>query len=476
MHSPDQREGDVANIHLFPNAAFAAKIIDEEQRRAEAARAEAAKAEAEREAHRKAEEEQRRAEAARAEAAKAEAEREAHRKAEEEQRRAEAARAEAAKAEAEREAQKAAEEERRRAEAGSNQHLRAQRLRADAASVLGNFELVGANHGSLRLVGAEVSTSIALESSFQHKISATLQTAGSARSDRFVLTLENVRGSSDAPDVSVYINVPEQDDSAKHPDRLAGIIPLFGLRQATVPDAEYSSLGLNFALELTPVIDTLCGTGALTAAQLRVRLVPTQSVPEKTQFSIGRISLFRERRGESEQAEAEKTLSAQTPGGPALSSKEPTKVDTGAMRPAEQLQLYAQDVGGRAKNQGQIQQRLADWSAKMRAFVKDYILVIGAVLVLGLPLWSGLPLRRPADPYMASLRYNGVYRNASSTLQFYREGTVTIDSPTHRFSFSVVGDTIQFSTYKGRILDDGLRISFPSGSGGAVEYRFVKQD
>ena len=358
VHSPDQREGDVANIHLFPNAAFAAKIIDEEQRRAEAARAEAAKAEAEREAHRKAEEEQRRAEAARAEAAKAEAEREAHRKAEEEQRRAEAARAEAAKAEAEREAQKAAEEERRRAEAGSNQHLRAQRLRADAASVLGNFELVGANHGSLRLVGAEVSTSIALEFSFQHKISATLQTAGSARSDRFVLTLENVRGSSDAPDVSVYINVPEQDDFAKHPDRLAGIIPLFGLRQATVPDAEYSSLGLNFALELTPVIDTLCGTGALTAAQLRVRLVPTQSVPEKTQFSIGRISLFRERRGESEQAEAEKTLSAQTPGGPALSSKEPTKVDTGAMRPAEQLQLYAQDVGGRAKNQGQIQQRL----------------------------------------------------------------------------------------------------------------------
>jgi hypothetical protein len=299
VHSPDQREGNVANVHLFPNAAFAAKIAEEERRRTEAAKAEAEKAAAEREAQRK------------------------------------------------------AEEERRSARAESNQHLWAQRWRADAANFLGNFELVGANSGSLRLVGAEVSTSLAVDSSFPNKIFAALQRV-QAEPDRLVLTLENVRGSSDAPDVNVYINVPEQDASAKHPDQLAGVIPLFALRHATVPDAEYSIQGLNFVLEVTHVIHALYRTGPLTAAQLRVRLVPTQSMSQKTQLIFGRIGLFRERREASEQPEAESSKIAREE-----VDNGPTKVDAAALRLAEQLQQYLQDVNNNEPTKSQFRKSLS---------------------------------------------------------------------------------------------------------------------
>ena len=51
---------------------------------------------------------------------------------------------------------------------------------------------------------------------------------GPAVPDRIFLNLENVRGSNDATSFSVYINVPDGDDPAKHPELKAGSVACSG--------------------------------------------------------------------------------------------------------------------------------------------------------------------------------------------------------------------------------------------------------
>jgi tyrosinase len=158
-------------------------------------------------------------------------------------------------------------------------------------------ELLGANNQSLRLVGTEARSAVALDATVQSKLSASLRSATATAAsppDRIFLNLENVRGLSDATAFKVYINVPEGDDPAQHPDLLAGSIALFGVRKATLADAKHAGNGLTFVLEITHVIDALHLAGALNVAQLHVRLVPLNPVPEAAQISIGRISIFRQ--------------------------------------------------------------------------------------------------------------------------------------------------------------------------------------
>jgi tyrosinase len=150
----------------------------------------------------------------------------------------------------------------------------------------------------VRLSGTEARASLVLDPAVQSKVSASLlavrQAVAPAAPDRVFLNLENVRGLSDATTFKVYINVPEGDDPAKHPENLAGSITLFGVRKASLVDDKHAGNGLTFVLEITHIIDTLHLAGALKANQLQVRLVPLNPVPEAAQISIGRISVFRQ--------------------------------------------------------------------------------------------------------------------------------------------------------------------------------------
>jgi tyrosinase len=158
-------------------------------------------------------------------------------------------------------------------------------------------ELLGANSQSLRLVGTEASTSVALDAAVQRKVSASIQSVTAAEPtvpDRVFLNLENVRGLSDSTVFSVYINVPEGKDPAQYPDHLAGSVALFGVRKATEADDQHAGDGLTFVIEITHLVDTLHLAGTLNVAQLHVQLVPVNPVPEDAQISIGRISVFRQ--------------------------------------------------------------------------------------------------------------------------------------------------------------------------------------
>ena len=101
--------------------------------------------------------------------------------------------------------------------------------------------------------------------------------------DRIFLNLENVRGTNDATTFSVYINVPDGEDPAKHPELKAGNVALFGLSKASAMDGTHAGDGLTLTVEITHVIDTLHLAGQLNVNQLHVRLVPNRPVPDSSQ-------------------------------------------------------------------------------------------------------------------------------------------------------------------------------------------------
>jgi len=180
---------------------------------------------------------------------------------------------------------------------GVNMATAAAPVRSTAMAGPKTVELLGANTQSLRVTGTAASTSLTLDTAVQRKVTTSLQSAAAAAQpapDRIFLNLENVRGANDATAFNVYINVPEGDDPAKHPELKAGTIALFGVRKASVADSQHAGDGLTFVLEITHVIDTLHLAGALNVSQLHVQLVPVNPVPEAAQISIGRISVFRQ--------------------------------------------------------------------------------------------------------------------------------------------------------------------------------------
>lgn len=158
-----------------------------------------------------------------------------------------------------------------------------------------NVELLGAYGQRMSIVGKEARARVTLDNTVKQKVTASLAAASQAKPpDRVFLNLENVRGVNDAAVFNVYINAPEGDDPAKHPECKAGSIALFGVRKATLKDGEHSGNGLTFVLEITDIVDRLHLAGALDAGHLDVRLVPRNPLSESAQVSIGRISVFRQ--------------------------------------------------------------------------------------------------------------------------------------------------------------------------------------
>src|SRR5215813_7620613 len=166
---------------------------------------------------------------------------------------------------------------------------------SDRSAVMTHVERLGASKAALSLTGSGASASVQLDHAVRGKVASSFGMAPSGPSpDRIFLNLENVRGANDATSFTVYLNVPEGDDPAKHPELKAGSVGLFGLSKASAMDGPHAGDGLNFTIEITHVIDTLHLRGALNVDQLHVTLVPRKPVPDKTPVSIGHISIYRQ--------------------------------------------------------------------------------------------------------------------------------------------------------------------------------------
>jgi len=161
-----------------------------------------------------------------------------------------------------------------------------------------NVELLGANQETVN-VQSPATSQVRLDPAMRQKAAARLPTPGAvaptaAASDRVFLNLENVRGQSDASAFRVYVGVPDGEDPAAHPDRLAGTISPFGMRKASLPDSEHTGQGLTYVLDITKIASQLHAEGSFDADRVPVQLVPLRPLPDEQKVSIGRISVFRQ--------------------------------------------------------------------------------------------------------------------------------------------------------------------------------------
>jgi tyrosinase len=168
-------------------------------------------------------------------------------------------------------------------------------LQEDTEIVTGtNTELVGANDGVLPVSGAGARTLVTLSPPAREKVSESLALASpAAPPDRIYLALENIRGTRDATVLSAYINLPEGANPKDYPNLSAGSVGLFGLRRASSRSGEHGGNGLSFTLDITNIVDQLHLTRALDSNSIQVAIIPSRPLPEQTDITIGRVSIYR---------------------------------------------------------------------------------------------------------------------------------------------------------------------------------------
>lgn len=164
-----------------------------------------------------------------------------------------------------------------------------------------NVELVGANTQSVSIRGSGVHSDVQLDPGMRRKVASSLAAPLGARAavesanpDRVFLNLQNVRGQSDAAAFRVYVGVPEGENPADHPERLAGSIAPFGLSKASTPDAEHAGQGLTYVLEITDIVDQMHLANSFDVDRMPVRIVPVRPLPDDAAITVGRISIYRQ--------------------------------------------------------------------------------------------------------------------------------------------------------------------------------------
>jgi tyrosinase len=132
-------------------------------------------------------------------------------------------------------------------------------------------EMVGATEEPVTLTGRPVTARIAVSAPTGPAL-ATPEAAGGPRP--VYLNIENITGSGSPTSYSVYLNVPEGEDPWEHPELFAGIVPMFGVAEATEEDAEHPGNGLHYVLEVGDVARTLEARNAWDQDDVRVTFVP----------------------------------------------------------------------------------------------------------------------------------------------------------------------------------------------------------
>jgi tyrosinase len=156
-------------------------------------------------------------------------------------------------------------------------------------------ELLGANTGAVPVRGPITNASVRIEPKVLRKVEESLVNASEkSLPDRVYLKLENIRGTSDAAVLGVYVNLPADAKPGVRGRFFAGSVALFGLRRASMDDGQHAGDGLTFLLDITPTIDRMFVSKLLDVASLRIDIIPTRKLPDGVDIKIGRMRVYRE--------------------------------------------------------------------------------------------------------------------------------------------------------------------------------------
>lgn len=112
--------------------------------------------------------------------------------------------------------------------------------------------------------------------------------------DRAFVAFEGICGSNDAAIFEVYLDLPPNAVPGDRPDRLLGVVSLFGVRAMSLRGRHREGEGLNKVLEATPVLDRLYLAGALPLGEMTIDIVPTSDIRREDRTRIRRIALWRQ--------------------------------------------------------------------------------------------------------------------------------------------------------------------------------------
>ena len=158
-------------------------------------------------------------------------------------------------------------------------------------------EMIGATDKPVVLRGRTAETSLAVRA----PAGPGLEALESATPPRIYLNVENITGEGKAASYRVYINLPEGALPEDHSERYAGLLPMFGVAEATRNDQQRSGSGLRYSFEISAIVQALSARNEWDPANLRLTFVPVEygaeeglesAAPATTPVQVGRVSLY----------------------------------------------------------------------------------------------------------------------------------------------------------------------------------------
>ena len=151
--------------------------------------------------------------------------------------------------------------------------------------------LVGASEETVRLSSTPTSVNVQIDPTAMADNRAAL---AEGEPQRAYLNMENIIGAERVSSYKVFVNAPENEPEAQ--TNYAGVLPMFGLVEASRRDDPHGGSGLTYVLDITDVVDRLKQKNEWGDKNLKVTFVPKQrkqggeGVREGAR--VGRISLY----------------------------------------------------------------------------------------------------------------------------------------------------------------------------------------
>ena len=156
-------------------------------------------------------------------------------------------------------------------------------------------EMVGATHDPVALGTGPSVTQVSMVPPSGPMLE-TLEAAGAA--PEVYLNVENITGTSKPVSYGVYLNVPEGEQPERHTELFAGVLPMFGLAEASQRDADHAGSGLHYTLDITELVRRLEAQGGWNPENVRVTFVPRRAGAQPgleapaQPIQVGRVSVY----------------------------------------------------------------------------------------------------------------------------------------------------------------------------------------
>jgi len=150
-------------------------------------------------------------------------------------------------------------------------------------------EMVGATDAPVTLAKDRATAHIAMHPPTGPAASAL---AAGAPPRHVYLNLENVTSTGVPSSYSVYLNLPDGADPQQNRHLFAGILPSFGISEASRVDDHYSGSGINRVLDVTKIVESLESQGKWDPSHLQVTFVPRGDELSEVPVKVGRASLY----------------------------------------------------------------------------------------------------------------------------------------------------------------------------------------